>query len=285
MRLSLSSIRTDGGTQPRAALDHIVIEEYAELMRAGVSFPAVTVFYDGKSYWLADGFHRNSAANRAKLLDIEAEVTQGTQQDAQWYSFGANQANGLRRSNEDKQRAVKSALIHPKSQGMSDTAIARHVGVDQKTVLAWREKLELSKEIPKIETRTVIRNGSTYQQNTANIGRSKAIAAISSALDITAVQPSMAPDASSISVRIIPEECEKTEAPGRRQQILENAAKRRMIDGLSEIRGLCRGLEGLNTPNLNGACSPEEKKVWSGIARECAAKLRAFAQELESGKQ
>jgi len=36
-------------------------------------------------------------------------VIRGTQQDAQWFSFAANQTNGLRRSNEDKQRAVKAA--------------------------------------------------------------------------------------------------------------------------------------------------------------------------------
>lgn len=94
---------------------------------------------------------------------------QGTQQDAQWYSYSANKTNGLRRTNADKQRAVQAALLHPGGAGKSDTAIAKHVGVDQKTVLGWREKLELSKEIPKIETRTVSRGDSTYQQNTANI--------------------------------------------------------------------------------------------------------------------
>ncbi|HWQ96465.1 MAG TPA: hypothetical protein VN538_00030 [Clostridia bacterium] len=66
---------------------------------------------------------------------------------------------------------MKAALVHPNAAGLSDGKIAKHVGVDHKTVLSWREKLELSREIPQIATRTVTRGGTTYQQNTANIGR------------------------------------------------------------------------------------------------------------------
>ena len=79
--------------------------------------------------------------------------------------------HGLRRTNDDKQRAVKAALAHPKSAGMSGRDIARHVGVDEGTVRGWREKL--SAELPQIAERTVTRNGTTYQQNTANIGKGK----------------------------------------------------------------------------------------------------------------
>jgi hypothetical protein len=45
--------------------------------------------------------------------------------------------------------------VHPaQGVGKSDMAIAKHVGVDQKTVLAWRTKLEVTREIPKSESRT-----------------------------------------------------------------------------------------------------------------------------------
>ena len=30
---------------------------YADEMSFGTVFPAITVFYDGVKYWLADGFH------------------------------------------------------------------------------------------------------------------------------------------------------------------------------------------------------------------------------------
>ena len=54
---------------------------------------------------------------------------------------------------------------------MSNYAIARHVGVDEATVRNWRGRLTASTEIPQIDTRTVSRQGRTYQQRTTQIGR------------------------------------------------------------------------------------------------------------------
>ena len=174
--LPIASIRVDGGTQPRAALDFEAIESYAEAMGVGVKFPAVIVFYDGDSYWLADGFHRVKAAYAAGFDSVLSEIHQGTIEDAQWHSFSANKANGLRRTTQDKQRAVKAALLHGRGNTLSDRQVAVHVGVDQKTVTNWRHQLETSEEIPKIRTRTVTRRGRSYQQETTNIGSRKAAA-------------------------------------------------------------------------------------------------------------
>lgn len=171
IRLPIAQIRLDGGTQPRSALDFAAIDDYAEAMAAGGKFPPAVVFHDGEHYWLADGFHRLKAAFAAGFDTIECELRQGTLEDAQWYSFSANKTNGLRRTNEDKQRAVKSALLHPRAADLSNCAIARHVGVDEATVRNWRAKLAASSEIPKIDTRTVLRQGTSYQQQTAQIGR------------------------------------------------------------------------------------------------------------------
>ena len=55
---------------------------------------------------------------------------------------------------------------------MSDNQIAEHVGVSDKTVAKYRE--DATSEIPKIKTRTVTRGGTTYEQDTANIGKSGA---------------------------------------------------------------------------------------------------------------
>ena len=173
VRLPIAEIRLDGGTQPRSALDFAAIDDYAEAMAAGAKFPPAVVFHDGEHYWLADGFHRLKAAFAAGFDALECELRQGTLEDAQWYSFSANKTNGLRRTNEDKQRAVKSALLHPRAADLSNCAIARHVGVDEATVRNWRAKLAASSEIPKIDTRTVSRQGSTYQQRTAQIGRGR----------------------------------------------------------------------------------------------------------------
>ncbi|MDP2620567.1 MAG: ParB/RepB/Spo0J family partition protein [Hyphomicrobiales bacterium] len=169
--LSISQLRTDGGTQPRAALDFEAVDDYADAMADGAKFPPVVVYYDGENYWLADGFHRVKAAWQAGRETITAEVRSGTLEEARWHSFSANRANGLRRTNDDKQRAVKGALQHPRAAELSDREIARHVGVNHDTVSAWRKKLSLSVGIRQIDSRTVTRKGTTYQQDTSTIGR------------------------------------------------------------------------------------------------------------------
>jgi transposase-like protein len=167
--IPIARIRLDGGTQPRAAVDFEVVEEYCEAMQAGAKFPPVVTFYDGADYWLADGFHRVKAAYAADYDTIECEVHQGTQEQAQWHSFSANRTNGLRRTNQDKQRAVKAALQHPSGAVLSDRQIAKHVGVSDQMVHDYRHRLESTAKLWQSPRRTG-RDGRTI--NVTNIGRS-----------------------------------------------------------------------------------------------------------------
>jgi hypothetical protein len=130
--LALDCIRTDGGTQPRAEMRQDVVEDYADLLRNGKQLPPLSVVHDGTSYWLWDGFHRYAAAREARLANLPAEVTRGTVEEARWLALSANRTHGLRRSNEDKRRAVEAALrLRPE---LSDRAIAEHCGVSQPLV-------------------------------------------------------------------------------------------------------------------------------------------------------
>lgn len=165
MTLKFEQIRMDGATQPRAKIELEIVGEYAEAMLEGAVFPPAVVFYDGRNYWLADGFHRAEAAHQIGR-DVECEVHQGTREDAEWYSCSANKTHGVRRTNEDKARAVKAALMHPKGVGLSDHQIANHVGVDAKTIGNWRERL--AGEIPQSASRTGA-DGRTI--DTTKIGR------------------------------------------------------------------------------------------------------------------
>ena len=79
-----------------------------------------------------------------------------------------------RRRTPDKRKAVKAALLHPNGAKMSDNQIAKHVGVGQPMVSRIRHEMESSYSLNKIETRTVTRNGKTYEQDTANIGKQTA---------------------------------------------------------------------------------------------------------------
>lgn len=169
MRLKVTDIVMHKSAQPRDELDWVTIMSYAEDMKAGDEFPPVVVFDDGRTYWLADGFHRVRAALEAKLSEIPADVRQGTLQDAQWYSYSANQKQGLRRTNADKRRAVEAALAHPYQSKNSDGQIAAHVGVSREYVnrLANRPSSDRSHDR---DERTVTRGDSTYTMATGNIG-------------------------------------------------------------------------------------------------------------------
>ncbi len=143
MQLEIAKIRRDGGTQPRAQLSEETVEDYAADMRNGDVFRPVTVFFDGAAYWLADGFHRVEAMLRLKRDGfIEADVHQGTLEDAQWHSFSVNKTHGMRRTNVDKSRAIRAALVHPRSVDKSDAAIAEHVGVHRDTVMKYRHQMK-----------------------------------------------------------------------------------------------------------------------------------------------
>lgn len=168
IRLPLCTIRLDGGTQPRAAINLQTVSDYMNDMASGAEFPPVDVFYDGSTYWLADGFHRIKAAEKAGRDGIACEVHQGTQQDAQWYSFGVNKGNGLRRTNQDKQRAVKAALLHRDGAGLSDGQIAAHVGVSDQMVRNYRRGMEPTPKVLKSAKRKG-RDGRTI--NVAKIGK------------------------------------------------------------------------------------------------------------------
>ena len=152
-KLAIEEIRLDGDTQPRAELDQAIVGDYADAMLGGAKFPPLEVFFDGANYWLVDGFHRRFAAERAELDTVDCQVIDGTLEEAQWYSYARNSDHGLRRSNADKKKAVLRALKHPKGAEMSDSAIAEHCGVNDKTVAKYRGELESTSEIPKLEKR------------------------------------------------------------------------------------------------------------------------------------
>ena len=173
MMINIESIRLDGGTQPRAALDYGVVGEYAEAIQGGAKFPAVTVFYDGSDYWLADGFHRVTAALRAGLTEIEADVHQGSRRDAVLFSVGVNASHGLRRTPADKRRAVTALLNDEEWSQWSDREIARRCAVSPDTVNRYRKEASLSEsdsEKPSERTYTT-KHGTTATMNTENIGK------------------------------------------------------------------------------------------------------------------
>jgi hypothetical protein len=130
--LSLSAIRTDGGTQARDRLDDDVVEEYAAAIAAGQKLPPLKVVWDGSRFWLWDGFHTWTAAGKAGKRSWPCEVWHGNVSLARVLAASANQGHGLRRSNSAKRRAAEMLLAE--RPAWSSRAIAEHCGVSHTLV-------------------------------------------------------------------------------------------------------------------------------------------------------
>ena len=138
--IDISKIKIDSKAQSRMKLCKATIDEYAEGYKEGVKFPPVTLFYDGKDYWLADGFHRYFGAQQAGKKVIQEDITPGTLREAILHSVGANASHGLPRSNADKRKAIRTLLDDPEWATLSSREIARYCNVSHPLVLDERNR-------------------------------------------------------------------------------------------------------------------------------------------------
>ncbi len=169
MTLQLSEITVDPELQSRATLNQSVVREYAEDFRIeGVIVPAVSVFHDGESYWLADGFHRLAAFKSLGRDTIEAHVYTGNRRDALLQSCSANVNHGLRRTLEDKRRAVTVLLNDPEWKNWSDNEISTKCSVGRRLVSTIRKSLGHCTSERTYRTK----HGSLSIMKTAEIGHS-----------------------------------------------------------------------------------------------------------------
>jgi ParB-like chromosome segregation protein Spo0J len=136
--VKLTDIRLDGGTQMRVSIDQDKVKEYANLMREGVQFDAISTVFDGTTHWLVDGFHRYFAAQAASLTALEVTYKPGTLEDAQDIALGANSKHGLPRTNKDKRKAVETAISMERHKDKPHAQIAQLCAVSETFVAAVR---------------------------------------------------------------------------------------------------------------------------------------------------
>lgn len=135
--LDASSLVIDGGTQNRLKIHDDAVDEYYEILQEAKGiwpFPPLDVFYDGSSYFVADGFHRFLAANRAKWKTIPCIVHKGTAHDARIFGMTANDRNGVRMTRADKRGCVVWLLEN--GGKMTQAEISAKAGVCIATVKA-----------------------------------------------------------------------------------------------------------------------------------------------------
>ena len=167
----LEQIKLDQHAQPRDHLNTEIVQEYAEAMAAGAQFPPLVVFFDGKTYWLADGFHRHYAALSNQIEAFPCDVHRGGLRDAILFSCGANAVHGYKRSNADKRHAVMRLLQDQEWRGWSDREIARQCNVSTDLVGDIRRDLAPLTVGNDSERTYTTKHGTTSRMDTSNIGQ------------------------------------------------------------------------------------------------------------------
>lgn len=176
--LSIKDIKQDIALQPRAKMDSVIIAEYAESIKSGDTFPPLTVYNVGGEFYLVDGYHRLMALKSAKITKAEVEVTTGTMREALLFSVGVNAKHGIRRTNDDKNRAVMILLRDPEWKDWSNAAIAKacNVSVDlvaktRDSILGETDRYRTDTPEPTPEKRKVKRGGKVFTMDTSKIGK------------------------------------------------------------------------------------------------------------------
>jgi uncharacterized ParB-like nuclease family protein len=157
--LSVDVINITGGTQSRLKIKEDYVKEIYEKMKDGVDYDAVTIFFDGKEYWLADGFHRYHATRKLGKSSIKCKITNGLLRDAILYSKVANNLHGLPPTLQDKINNAKEMIEDFEWGGWSNREIGRICDVSHVTIAKLRigkvpEKVKFLDKDGEVKTRT-----------------------------------------------------------------------------------------------------------------------------------
>lgn len=160
--IDLHEITVDSAIQQRHETSEYTVDSYKDVLD---KLPPVTVFDDGEKLWLAGGFHRYRAFQKAERKQIPCEVVKGTRRDALLYAVGDNAEHGLQRSRDDKVKAVETLLDDAEWGTWTTKAIADKAKVSWDLVHKIREeRKQVPASEPRDELSTVTRKGSDGKQ-------------------------------------------------------------------------------------------------------------------------
>lgn len=141
--LKLTEIKLDPHLQVRSSLDERHIEDLVEVIRKEERFQGQmpVVFADGRVNWLADGFHRWHAHDRAGEERMECDLRSGGFEDAIEYAMReANGRHGLKLDPGAIKRKVSWHLAHQQYRHYTDGQIARWCHCSDRIVSRYREE-------------------------------------------------------------------------------------------------------------------------------------------------
>lgn len=111
MNVRLAEIKMDPAIHIRERLYEDTIQSY---MDAFDKLPPIVLFRTKEGLLLADGFHRVAAADRLGIATIDAEIKEGTREEALEYASYANAKHGRPLTTEERRAAIgRLRLLHP----------------------------------------------------------------------------------------------------------------------------------------------------------------------------
>lgn len=163
--IAIDSITIDPTLQVRVdGLNEGTVQNYMAVLENGETLPAIVVFRlpDG-GLLLSSGFHRVEAHKRLGLVEIAAEIREGTRQDAIRFAFEDNKSHGLPLSNKDKKAYMLGRLEDGMWSQIGNREIARQLGISHVTVMRWiEEHNSTGTNVPVTRTQVVGSDGRTY---------------------------------------------------------------------------------------------------------------------------
>lgn len=137
------NLTLDKRCQLRAEIRRTTVDDYRDLLEEEMEaakkeerepvwpFPPLDIFWRaGSAHLVADGWHRKMGADEAKWSEpIPCIVHDGGIREAILFAAGANASHGVRRSNEDKRRAVLTLLKDREWRKWASNEIARRCNV------------------------------------------------------------------------------------------------------------------------------------------------------------
>ena len=141
MKIKLADLEVDPTVNIRDKLDEETVQWYMEIFD---QLPPVTAFRLNGRVLLADGFHRWSAAERLNLKEIEADVRDGTEQEAWEFAVMANWRHGKNLSQYEHDKAIgRLHMIYGTQKAVADL-----LSIAESTVRRALKAIELAKIPP-----------------------------------------------------------------------------------------------------------------------------------------
>jgi len=142
--IPMADICLDVNLQHREVSDEVV-SRYKALIEDGYKLPPIDVVYDGKAYWLWDGYHRYQSHRKLGKKYICANVEEGSKRDAIHYSFNANSIHGVPRPKGTIEKIMRIIFADGEWSKDTNVAIAKWVVCTEGAVRYFKDKVEAEK--------------------------------------------------------------------------------------------------------------------------------------------